>query len=68
MIVVRQFCYPMIVRWLIALMVEADYQLAVRSLQGTPTSVPDISIAFSGESRGFGPCRVSEVNPLCPTF
>ena len=34
MIVVRLFCYPMIVRWLIGLMVEADYTLAVGSLQG----------------------------------
>ena len=62
------FYYPMIAHWLIGLMVEADYVHTVRSLQGTPTYIPYISVSSSCEWRGFGPCRVSEVNPLrlCP--
>ena len=32
----------MISPWLIGLMVEADYPLALKSLQGTLTYVPDI--------------------------
>ena len=57
MMVVSLFCYPMIVRCLIGLMVEADYPLAVGgliveadyplavgSLQGTPTYVPQKSL------------------------
>jgi hypothetical protein len=66
-IVVCLFYYPMIVRWLTVLMVEADYPLVVGSLQGTQTYAPDISISFSCESQGFGPLQLSEVNPSRPT-
>ena len=53
MIVVRLFYYPMIVRWLIGLMVKADYPLAVRSLQGTPTySMSPISESLSPANDG----------------
>ena len=43
------FSYPMIALWLIGLMVEADYPLAVGILQGTSIYVPDISVSSSCE-------------------
>ena len=54
--------YQMTARWLIGLMVEADYPLAVKFLQGTPTYIPNISVSSSWEWQGFEPCPVSEVN------
>ena len=48
MIGAHPFCYPMIARWLIGLMVEEDYSLAARSY------VPDISVSSSCEQRDLG--------------
>ena len=34
------FCYPMIARWLIGLMIEGVYALAYKFSEGSPTSDP----------------------------